>query len=224
MQPRRHDNVAQALNHEFFWRCLTPKQAAPGEELVQALSAAPRTRARTDARAAAPARYPCAVSEPFRDPARARPRPAVLLLAVALAGCMPRAYERQVPVLEGATLDAYTVQHGEAGDCLLRRILPVRYAVRRPAYALQIVPVPGYRGEPLQLELRLEGDGLTARAPGTQLDDRGAATPGQRRYRLAAPPAATELRIEIHRGADALGVESFRLVTEQCRALLWKDE
>jgi len=34
------DNIAQALNHDFYWKCLTPKQQSPGEELTQALSRA----------------------------------------------------------------------------------------------------------------------------------------------------------------------------------------
>ena len=31
------NNVAQIWNHTFFWHCLTPKQAAPGKKLTDAL-------------------------------------------------------------------------------------------------------------------------------------------------------------------------------------------
>ena len=146
-----------------------------------------------------------------------------LVLAAALAGCMPRAYERQVPVLEGTVLDDYTVQHGEAGDCLLRRILPTSYEVRRPGYTLLILPAAGYRGEPLQLELRLAGEGLALRAPGAELSAKESGAPDRARYRLAVKADAAELRLEIWRGEEQLGVEPFRLGAEHCRALLWRD-
>src|ERR1051325_5981102 len=32
------NNVAQVWNHNFFWQCLTPKQAQPGDRLSQALA------------------------------------------------------------------------------------------------------------------------------------------------------------------------------------------
>lgn len=32
------NNVAQAWNHDFFWKCLTPNKAAPSEALAAALS------------------------------------------------------------------------------------------------------------------------------------------------------------------------------------------
>ena len=34
------NNVAQIWNHTFFWHCLTPKQAAPGKKLSDALTKA----------------------------------------------------------------------------------------------------------------------------------------------------------------------------------------
>ncbi len=34
------NNVAQIWNHTFFWHCLTPKQAAPGKKLADALAKA----------------------------------------------------------------------------------------------------------------------------------------------------------------------------------------
>jgi Fe-Mn family superoxide dismutase len=34
------NNIAQAWNHDFFWKCLTPKQQQPGGELAAALERA----------------------------------------------------------------------------------------------------------------------------------------------------------------------------------------
>jgi hypothetical protein len=144
---------------------------------------------------------------------------AALALSAGLAGCLPQMHQRQFPVLEGRALDDYTVRHDQAGDCLLRHTLPVSYEVKRPRYTLRLTPSGSEAGEPLVLNAILGGHDLSLHVQGARLSGPASGDAGTQRYRLEAS-AGGELRLEIRRGEEVLGLEFFRLSAERCRALL----
>jgi hypothetical protein len=143
-----------------------------------------------------------------------------LVLALPLAACATRMYERQTVALDSADLENFEIRYGDLEGCLWRHTVPVSYRVKRAQYTLELGVHFGITPDSPALDVDLIGDpDLTASFPGRP--DAPAPTPIENgaRYRLETDPLGPLLAVRVERDGRVLGEERFEIERSRCRAL-----
>lgn len=147
-------------------------------------------------------------------------RAGVLSMALLLAACAPRLYERQTVALDTSDLEHFEIRYDDFEGCLWRQSVPVRYRIQRAQYALVLGVHFGNTPESPALDVDLLGDpDLTASFPG--LRSVAAPTPIENgvRYRLDTDPLGPMVAVRVQREGRVLGEERFDIKRSRCRAL-----
>lgn len=144
----------------------------------------------------------------------------VVLAALAMSACASHLYERSTVVLDQADPDAFDIRYGQFDGCLLKRDVPVEYALKRPSYTLRFEVGFGADDRAPKLDVILSQavdatlafDGAGTVAPADLID-------GTRRYEIDTGEADRTVGISVQRGTDVLGRETIHLDRQKCSAM-----